>query len=50
MQIIMAAMQERTKVASEVAKRLNMTPTTLYYYLNGDGTLKEPGYKLINPC
>jgi DNA invertase Pin-like site-specific DNA recombinase len=49
LKIAMAAMQERTTIASEVAKRLNMTPTTLYYYLNGDGTLKEAGFKLLNP-
>jgi len=33
--------------ASEVAKRLGITTTTLYMYLNGDGSLKEAGQSII---
>ena len=44
----MAAMSDRNSVAHEVAKRLNITTTTLYTYVNGDGSLKEAGSKLLN--
>jgi DNA invertase Pin-like site-specific DNA recombinase len=43
-----AAMSDRNSVAHEVAKRLNITTTTLYTYVNGDGSLKEAGTKLLN--
>ena len=29
-------------------KKLNMTTTTLYVYLNGDGSVKEQGHNLLN--
>jgi predicted DNA-binding transcriptional regulator AlpA len=43
----MAAMSDKSVVVSEVAKKLGMTTTTLYKYINGDGSLKEIGEKLI---
>lgn len=43
----MAAMTDRNSVAHEVAKRLNITTTTLYTYVNGDGSLKEAGTRLL---
>ncbi|HAU1388296.1 TPA: recombinase family protein [Legionella pneumophila] len=43
-----AAMSDRNSVANEVAKRLNITTTTLYTYVNGDGSLKEAGTRLLN--
>ena len=43
-----AAMSDRNSVAHDVAKRLNITTTTLYTYVNGDGSLKEAGTKLLN--
>jgi DNA invertase Pin-like site-specific DNA recombinase len=43
-----AAMSDRNAVAHEVAKRLNITTTTLYTYVNGDGSLKEAGTKLLD--
>lgn len=43
----MAALADPKVVVQDVAKRLNITKTTLYMYLNGDGTLKEPGKKLL---
>lgn len=48
--LIMAikALEDKNITVQEVAKRLNMTTTTLYMYLNGDGSLKEPGYNLMN--
>ena len=33
----MAAMRDPAAVAAEVAKRLGITTTTLYAYVNGDG-------------
>jgi len=48
LKMAMSAMADQKSVASQVAKRLNITPTTLYYYVNGDGTLKEAGVKLLN--
>jgi len=43
----MAAMTDPKSVASEVAKRLGITTTTLYMYVNGDGSPKEAGAKLL---
>ena len=39
----MVAMSDRTAVASEVAKRLGITTTTLYRYVNGDGGVEGGG-------
>ncbi|MCP3966925.1 MAG: recombinase family protein [Lentisphaerae bacterium] len=47
LKIAMAAMSDRNSVAKDVAGRLNMTTTTLYYYVNSDGSLKERGRKLM---
>ena len=33
---------------SDVARRLGMTTTTLYMYVNGDGTPKAPGQALLD--
>lgn len=35
-------------VAEEVAKRLGITTTTLYAYVNGDDSLKASGQALLN--
>lgn len=43
----MAAMADPKSIAAEVAKRLGMTTTTLYMYVNGDGSPKEEGTKLL---
>ena len=43
----MAAMSNPKSVASKVAKRLGITTTTLYMYVNGDGSPKEAGTKLL---
>ena len=47
LKMAMAAMSDRNSVANEVAKRLGITTTTLYSYVNGDGTPKELGSKLL---
>lgn len=44
----MAAMSDPKSNASEVAKRLGITTTTLYDYVNGDGSVKEKGKKLLD--
>ena len=44
----MSAMADRKAVAAEVAKRLGLTTTTLYAYVNGDGTPKAAGQALLD--
>ena len=44
----MAAMADPTANAREIAGRLGMTPTTLYEYVNGDGSLKQAGQALFD--
>ena len=46
--IAVRSLEDKSITVQSVAKRLNMTTTTLYEYLNGDGSLKEPGYNLLN--
>lgn len=42
-------MKERgDKSADQVAQDLGITRTTLYIYLNGDGSIKEEGIRLLN--
>ncbi len=48
LQMAMNAMSDSTSVAKDVAVKLNLTTATLYMYVNGDGTLKDPGKKLLN--
>lgn len=48
LQMATAALANRNAVAAEVAKQLNMTTTTLYHYVNGDGSPKAPGQALLN--
>ena len=43
-----AAMSDQNAKAYEIAKRLNITTATLYHYVNGDGSLKEAGMKVLN--
>ncbi|MCY0916335.1 recombinase family protein [Massilia sp. H27-R4] len=43
----MAAMADPKANAVEVARRLDITTTTLYAYVNGDGTLKQAGQKIL---
>lgn len=43
----MAAMADPKANAVEVAPRLDITATTLYVYVNGDGTLKQAGQKIL---
>jgi DNA invertase Pin-like site-specific DNA recombinase len=43
----MSALADPKANATEVAKRLGITTTTLYMYVNGDGSLKEAGQTII---
>jgi hypothetical protein len=44
----MTAMANSKSNASNVAKSLGITTTTLYDYVNGDGSVKEKGQKLFD--
>ena len=48
LRMVMRAMADRGTVAQDLAKRLSMATTTLYRYVNGDGTVKEPGQKVLD--
>lgn len=49
LRIASATMADPSTIACEIAKQLNITTATLYTYVNSDGSLKEPGKKLL-PC
>ena len=44
----MLALSDKNAVAKEVAKKLGITTTTLYMYINGDGSAKEVALKILN--
>jgi hypothetical protein len=44
----MAALRDPEAKAVEVARRLGITTTTLYVYLNGDGTPKAAGKVVLD--
>jgi DNA invertase Pin-like site-specific DNA recombinase len=48
LRMAMAAMADPQSHAGEIARRLGMTTTTLYDYVNGDGSLKQPGQALFD--
>ena len=48
LRMAMAAMVDPQSKASEVARRLGMTTTTLYAYVNGDGSLKPSGRAFLD--
>jgi len=47
LKMAMGAMSDKESIANDVAKRLGITTSTLYMYVNGDGSLKDPGIKLL---
>ena len=47
LRIAMQAMLDQDNNPKLVAKNLGITPTTLYSYINGDGSPKELGKKLM---
>jgi hypothetical protein len=44
----MAAMVDPKAKAGEVARRLGITTTTLFAYVNGDGAVKQAGQALFD--
>ena len=46
----MAAMADQQTPAFEIAKRLGITTASLYSYINGDGSLKEAGQRILDTC
>jgi hypothetical protein len=44
----MRAVADRDTIAQDLAKRLGIATTTLYMYVNDDGTVKGPGQKLLD--
>jgi len=47
LRMAMAAMSDQTTSARTVARRLGVTTTTLYMYVNRDGSLKQAGQALL---
>ena len=48
LRMAMRAIALRDTNAQDLAQHLGITTTTLYMYVNGDGTVKEPGQKLLD--
>ena len=48
LRLAMHAMADRDTIVQDLVKRLGITTTTLYMYVNGDGTVKESGQKLLD--
>jgi DNA invertase Pin-like site-specific DNA recombinase len=48
LRMAMAALADPQSKAREIARRLGMTTTTLYEYVNGDGSLKPAGHAVLN--
>ena len=47
LRLAMTAMADQSVRAADLAQRLGITTTTLYTYVNGDGTVKELGQRLL---
>lgn len=47
LKMAMAALSDPTTVVKDLAKKLNITTTTLYEYVNGNGTPKEKAIPLL---
>jgi len=48
LKMAMSAMSDRNSVATEIAKKLDITTATLYAYVNSDGSPKALGTKILN--
>ncbi|ETR66772.1 MAG: resolvase [Candidatus Magnetoglobus multicellularis str. Araruama] len=48
LQMAMTAMADPKSIAADVAKKLGITTTTLYSYVNGDGSPKASGQALLD--
>ena len=47
LQMAMAALSDPKSIAADVAKKLNIQTSTLYSYVNGDGSPKKLGFELL---
>ena len=47
LKMAISAMKEKEAKPKNIAKKLNITTTTLYDYVNGDGSLKEKGEHIM---
>lgn len=47
LKLAMAAMANKDMSPSEVCSKLHLSPTTLYTYINGDGSLKAEGQAIL---
>lgn len=48
LKMAMAAMADQKSHSTNVAKRFGITTTTLYEYVNGDGSVKEKGQRILD--
>ncbi len=48
LKMVMVALADPNNNATDVARRLGLTRTTLYVYLNGDGSVKAIGQRLLD--
>ena len=48
LKMAMVALADPNNNATDVARRLGLTRTTLYAYVNGDGSVKELGQQLLD--
>lgn len=48
LRMVMRTMANRGTVAQDLAKCLGMATTTLYRYVSSNGTVKEPGQKVLD--
>jgi DNA invertase Pin-like site-specific DNA recombinase len=48
LKMAMVALADPNNNATDVARRLGLTRTTLYAYVNGDGSVKEVGQRLLD--
>lgn len=47
LRLVMVALADRTTTVTEVAQHLGLNRTTLYLYVNGDGSLKARGQAVL---
>jgi DNA invertase Pin-like site-specific DNA recombinase len=48
LKMAMNALKNKNTIATDVAKNLGLTTATLYSYVNGDGSVKEKGQRIID--
>ena len=48
LRLAMHAMADRNTIVHDLAERLGITITTVYMHVNGDGSVKASGQKLLD--